>query len=33
MEDIYLWCKEGSSLNVRVWLDDVSHDMNAGYVY
>lgn len=30
MEDIYLWCKEGNALNVRVWLDDVTHDMNAG---
>ena len=32
MEDIYQWCRDGNSLQVRVWLDETSHDMNAGYI-
>ena len=32
MEDIFQWCREGNSLQVRVWLDETTHDMNAGYV-
>lgn len=30
--DIFEWCREGNSLQVRVWLDETTHDMNAGYV-
>lgn len=32
MEDIFHWCREGNSLQVRVWLDDTEHDMNQGLV-
>lgn len=32
MEDIYHWCREGNAIQVRLWLDDVEHDMNQGYV-
>ena len=30
MEDIFLWCREGNAFQVRLWLDDTSHDMNQG---
>lgn len=30
MEDIFHWCREGNYINVRMWLDDVEHDMNQG---
>lgn len=30
MEDIFHWCREGNSIQVRLWLDDVEHDMNQG---
>ncbi|XP_075161088.1 integrin linked kinase [Haematobia irritans] len=30
MEDIFHWCREGNSIQVRLWLDDVEHDMNLG---
>lgn len=31
MEDIFHWCREGNSIQVRLWLDDTEHDMNQGY--
>nr|CAG4644716.1 EOG090X04G6 [Leptodora kindtii] len=30
MEDIFHWCREGNTMQVRVWLDDTEHDMNQG---
>lgn len=30
MEDIFHWCREGNAIQVRLWLDDVEHDMNQG---
>uniref|UniRef100_A0A1L8DMM9 Putative tyrosine kinase specific for activated gtp-bound n=1 Tax=Nyssomyia neivai TaxID=330878 RepID=A0A1L8DMM9_9DIPT len=30
MEDIFHWCREGNSIQVRLWLDDTEHDMNQG---
>lgn len=30
MEDIFNWCREGNSLQVRIWLDDTKNDMNEG---
>lgn len=30
MEDIFQWCREGNTMQVRVWLDDTEHDMNQG---
>ncbi|XP_050419991.1 integrin-linked protein kinase [Adelges cooleyi] len=30
MEDIFQWCREGITMQVRVWLDDTEHDMNQG---
>jgi len=30
MEDIFHWCREGNTLQVRVWLDDTEHDLNQG---
>ncbi|RWS28183.1 integrin-linked protein kinase-like protein [Leptotrombidium deliense] len=30
MEDIFHWCREGNAFQVRVWLDDTTHDMNQG---
>lgn len=30
MEDIFGWCREGNSLQVRIWLDDTKNDMNEG---
>lgn len=30
MDDIFIWCKEGNSLQVRIWLDDPTNDMNEG---
>lgn len=30
MEDIFQWCRDGNSMQVRVWLDDTEHDMNLG---
>lgn len=32
MEDIFHWCREGNSLQIRVWLDDTEHDLNQGLV-
>lgn len=30
MEDIFNWCREGETLQVRIWLDDLKNDMNQG---
>lgn len=30
MEDIFNWCREGNTLQVRIWLDDTTNDMNEG---
>ena len=30
MEDIFGWCREGNTLQVRIWLDDTKNDMNEG---
>lgn len=30
MEDIFIWCREGENLQVRIWLDDPTNDMNQG---
>lgn len=30
MEDIFNWCREGNTLQVRIWLDDPTNDMNEG---
>ncbi|RXG58580.1 Integrin-linked protein kinase-like protein pat-4 [Armadillidium vulgare] len=30
MEDIYHWCREGNTVQVRIWLDDTEHDLNQG---
>ncbi|XP_046390679.1 integrin-linked protein kinase [Ischnura elegans] len=30
MEDIFQWCREGSAMQVRMWLDDPEHDLNQG---
>ncbi|XP_037781719.1 integrin-linked protein kinase homolog pat-4-like [Penaeus monodon] len=30
MEDIFHWCREGNTVQVRLWLDDTEHDMNQG---
>ncbi|VDO96023.1 unnamed protein product [Soboliphyme baturini] len=30
LEDIFGWVREGNALQVRVWLDDVEHDLNLG---
>uniref|UniRef100_A0A1A9VYN9 Protein kinase domain-containing protein n=3 Tax=Glossina TaxID=44049 RepID=A0A1A9VYN9_GLOAU len=30
MEDIFHWCREGNSIQVRLWLDETEHDMNLG---
>ncbi|XP_037934001.1 integrin-linked protein kinase homolog pat-4 [Teleopsis dalmanni] len=30
MEDIFHWCREGNSIQVRLWLDDTEHDLNLG---
>lgn len=30
MEDIFNLCREGNSLQVRIWLDDTKNDMNEG---
>ena len=30
MEDIFHWCREGNAFQVRIWLDDTSHDLNQG---
>lgn len=30
MEDIFNWCREGNTLQVRIWLDDTKNDMNEG---
>lgn len=32
MEDIFYWCRENNSIQVRLWLDDTEHDMNQGYL-
>lgn len=29
-EDIFSWTKEGAILPVRMWLDDIEHDLNIG---
>ena len=28
MEDIFQWCREGNTLQIRVWLDDTENDLN-----
>ena len=30
MDDIFIWCREGNTLQVRIWLDDTKNDMNEG---
>lgn len=30
MEDIFNWCREGETLQVRIWLDDTKNDANQG---
>ncbi|XP_053954936.1 integrin-linked protein kinase [Anastrepha ludens] len=30
MEDIFHWCREGNSIQVRLWLEDTGNDMNLG---
>lgn len=30
MDDIFYWCREGETLQVRIWLDDPKNDMNQG---
>lgn len=30
MEDIFGWCRDGNSLQVRIWLDDTANDLNEG---
>lgn len=30
MEDIFHWCREGESLQVKIWLDEPKNDMNQG---
>lgn len=30
MEDIFIWCREGETLQVRIWLDDTKNDLNQG---
>lgn len=30
MEDIFNWCREGETLQVRLWLDDPKNDINQG---
>uniref|UniRef100_A0A1A9WRB6 Protein kinase domain-containing protein n=1 Tax=Glossina brevipalpis TaxID=37001 RepID=A0A1A9WRB6_9MUSC len=30
MEDIFHSCREGNSIQVRLWLDETEHDMNLG---
>ncbi|XP_043496411.1 integrin-linked protein kinase homolog pat-4-like [Polistes fuscatus] len=30
MEDIFQWCRENNVMQVRLWLDDIEHDMNLG---
>lgn len=30
MDDIFHWCREGNTVQVRLWLDDTEHDMNQG---
>lgn len=30
MDDIFGWCREGNTLQVRIWLDDTTNDMNEG---
>ncbi|KAI5701256.1 hypothetical protein M8J76_012507 [Diaphorina citri] len=30
MEDIFHWCRDGNTMQVRVWLDDTENDMNQG---
>ncbi|OUC43830.1 ankyrin repeat protein [Trichinella nativa] len=30
LEDVFGWVREGNAFQVRVWLDDVEHDLNLG---
>lgn len=30
MDDIFGWCREGNTLQVRLWLDDTENDINEG---
>lgn len=30
MDDIFSWCKDGETLQVRIWLDDPLNDVNEG---
>lgn len=30
MDDIFNWCREGETLQVRIWLDDPKNDANQG---
>jgi integrin-linked kinase len=30
MDDIFNWCREGETLQVRIWLDDPKNDLNQG---
>uniref|UniRef100_A0A6G1SKF1 Integrin-linked protein kinase n=1 Tax=Aceria tosichella TaxID=561515 RepID=A0A6G1SKF1_9ACAR len=30
MDDIFNWCREGETLQIRIWLDDPKNDLNQG---
>lgn len=30
MEDIFYWCRENNTIQVRLWLDDTESDFNKG---
>lgn len=30
LDDIFYWCREGNSLQVRIWLEDTKNDANEG---
>lgn len=32
MEDIFYWCRENNSIQVRLWLDDTENDFQKGWV-
>ncbi|XP_003367732.1 conserved hypothetical protein, partial [Trichinella spiralis] len=33
LEDVFGWVREGNAFPVRVWLDDVEHDLNPWVTY
>ena len=32
MEDIFYWCRENNTIQVRLWLDDTENDFQKGLV-